>query len=323
MFLDRFTASGLPAPHRLSVLAAILILGSIHRRSPAGPGLKPPPAQPPPVRRSQAAPSSPQTMSGTSPSTSCRSIRPRRCTSPASAPMCPCTPTSRQTPSMESPSPSSTRTLSPSKITFDYAGESDPGAYPIPPNALIEGGANAPADSDRHILLVDKDRCMLMELWSTKRLSDTAWKGGSGIKMDLTSNKLRADGATSADAAGLPILPRPRSLRRSRLRRDPPRACASPSPKLRMVTSGPPATTPPTSMTADTRPWASASACAPTSISPASPRRIRSSSPLSNATACSWPTTEPHGSSRARPTPAGTTTTSTSSSKSKAATSKP
>jgi len=92
------------------------------------------------------------------------------------------------------------------KVTFEYD-DSDFGNYPIPPNALIEGGANAPADSDRHILLVDKDRCMLMELYSVKRLSDTAWKAGAGIKMDLESNALRQDGKTSADAAGLPILP--------------------------------------------------------------------------------------------------------------------
>lgn len=93
------------------------------------------------------------------------------------------------------------------KVTFDYTDDSDLGSYPIPPNALIEGGANAPPDGDRHILLVDKDRCMLMEIYAAKRVSDTAWKAGSGIKMDLTSNALRGDGKTSADAAGLPILP--------------------------------------------------------------------------------------------------------------------
>ena len=93
------------------------------------------------------------------------------------------------------------------KVTIEYADDSDPGTYPIPPNALIEGGQNAPADSDRHILLVDKDRCMLVELWAAKRLSDTAWKAGSGIKMDLTGNAIREDGKSSGDAAGLPILP--------------------------------------------------------------------------------------------------------------------
>jgi hypothetical protein len=93
------------------------------------------------------------------------------------------------------------------KVTFTYSDESDPGSYPIPPNVLIEGGANSPADSDRHVLIVDKDRCMLMETGGVKRLSDIAWTGGAGIKMDLTSNALRPNGYTSADAAGLPILP--------------------------------------------------------------------------------------------------------------------
>src|ERR1039458_4035550 len=92
------------------------------------------------------------------------------------------------------------------KVTFEY-GDSDMGNYPIPPTPIMEGGPKAPADSDRHILLVDKDRCMLAELFATQRLSDSAWKAGAGIKMDLDSNGLRGDGKTSADAAGLPILP--------------------------------------------------------------------------------------------------------------------
>ncbi len=92
------------------------------------------------------------------------------------------------------------------KVSFDYE-DSDMGNYPIPPNPIIEGGPKAPADTDRHILLVDKDRCMLAELYATHRLSDSAWKAGSGIKMDLASNALREEGKTSADAAGLPILP--------------------------------------------------------------------------------------------------------------------
>lgn len=93
------------------------------------------------------------------------------------------------------------------KVKFEFSDESDQGDYPIPPNALIEGGPNAAADSDRHILLIDKDRCMLVELWATHRESDNSWKAGAGIKMDLTSNALRQDNYTSADAAGLPILP--------------------------------------------------------------------------------------------------------------------
>ncbi len=87
------------------------------------------------------------------------------------------------------------------KVTIDYADESDPGYYPIPPNALIENG------EDHHVFVIDKERCMLVELWEGQRVSATAWKAGSGIKMDLTGNGLRADGKTSADAAGLPIVP--------------------------------------------------------------------------------------------------------------------
>jgi hypothetical protein len=93
------------------------------------------------------------------------------------------------------------------KVTFDYADESDRGNYPIPPNPIIEGGPHAPKGTDSHILMIDKDRCMLMELWLTRKVSDTEWKAGCGIKIDMTSNGLRTDGSTSADAAGLPILP--------------------------------------------------------------------------------------------------------------------
>ena len=85
-------------------------------------------------------------------------------------------------------------------VGFDYAGESDLGPYPIPPNPHIEAG------SDRHILIVDKDACTLYELWNTSG-SGQSWHAGSGAIWNLRSNALRPDGWTSADAAGLPILP--------------------------------------------------------------------------------------------------------------------
>jgi hypothetical protein len=85
-------------------------------------------------------------------------------------------------------------------VTFDYAGESDPGPYPIPANPRIEGG------SDAHILIVDKGNCHLYEMWDTRRV-DGRWYAGSGAIWNLQSNALRPDGWTSADAAGLPILP--------------------------------------------------------------------------------------------------------------------
>jgi hypothetical protein len=85
-------------------------------------------------------------------------------------------------------------------VTFGYADESDPGPYPIPAAPLIEGG------SDRHMLLWDKAACFLFELYAAAS-SGGAWTAGSGAIWDLRSNALRPDGWTSADAAGLPILP--------------------------------------------------------------------------------------------------------------------
>jgi hypothetical protein len=87
------------------------------------------------------------------------------------------------------------------KVRFDYADESDPGPYPIPKKPKIEGGG------DRHILMVDQTACRLYELWNARKVNGSGWTAGSGAIWDLTSNALRPDGWTSADAAGLPILP--------------------------------------------------------------------------------------------------------------------
>jgi hypothetical protein len=89
-------------------------------------------------------------------------------------------------------------------VSFDYADESDPGPYPIPPNAPIEGGANS--DGDRHVIVVDQNACLLYEMfyaWPTQ--GGTSWSAGSGAVFNLRSNALRPDYWTSADAAGLPI----------------------------------------------------------------------------------------------------------------------
>ena len=86
-------------------------------------------------------------------------------------------------------------------VAFDYADESDQVRYPIPSAPLIEGG------SDHHVLLVNADTCRLYELWDTRQTSGGAWAAGSGATWDLSSNALRPAGWTSADAAGLPILP--------------------------------------------------------------------------------------------------------------------
>ena len=91
-----------------------------------------------------------------------------------------------------------------STVTFDYDDESDHVGFPIPTNPLIEGGAGA--TGDRHILMVDRDACRLYELFAARKTSGV-WHAGSGATWDLASNALRPAGWTSADAAGLPILP--------------------------------------------------------------------------------------------------------------------
>jgi hypothetical protein len=85
-------------------------------------------------------------------------------------------------------------------VTFTYASESDRVKYPIPSKPKIEGG------SDRHLLMVDTNACKLYELFAAVNTS-SGWHAGSGAVWDLRSNRLRPAGWTSADAAGLPILP--------------------------------------------------------------------------------------------------------------------
>jgi len=92
-----------------------------------------------------------------------------------------------------------------SRVAFDYADESDKGPYPIPANVPIEGQP-ANSDGDRHALIVDRDSCKLYELYALHR-QGSRWAAGSGAIWNLRSNALRPVGWTSADAAGLPILP--------------------------------------------------------------------------------------------------------------------
>jgi hypothetical protein len=84
-----------------------------------------------------------------------------------------------------------------------YGDQSDPGPYPIPPNAPVEGGQNA--SGDRHVLVLQKGTCMLYELYNAHPNADGSWNADSGAVFNLRSNKLRRDGWTSADAAGLSI----------------------------------------------------------------------------------------------------------------------
>ncbi len=86
------------------------------------------------------------------------------------------------------------------RVSFDYASESDKGPYPIPANVKIEAG------SDHHALIVERDSCRLYELYALQKTS-SGWHAGSGAIWNLRSNKLRPAGWTSADAAGLSMLP--------------------------------------------------------------------------------------------------------------------
>ncbi len=91
-------------------------------------------------------------------------------------------------------------------VSFDYADESDRGRYPIPARAPVEGGRGS--DGDRHVIVVDRSRCRLFELFAAYPEDGGArWRAGSGAVWNLRSNRLRPRGWTSADAAGLPILP--------------------------------------------------------------------------------------------------------------------
>ena len=86
-----------------------------------------------------------------------------------------------------------------------YGEESDPGPYPVPTNAPIEGGPNG--TGDRHVLVIDDSACVLYEMYRAFPRQSGDWEAASGAVFPLTSNALREAGYTSADAAGLPIYP--------------------------------------------------------------------------------------------------------------------
>ena len=85
-----------------------------------------------------------------------------------------------------------------------YGNESDPGPFPIPSNAPVEGGSSS--TGDRHVLVVQQSTCHLFELYDA-HWRGNRWDAASGANWNLATNKLRPLGWTSADAAGLPILP--------------------------------------------------------------------------------------------------------------------
>jgi hypothetical protein len=88
-----------------------------------------------------------------------------------------------------------------------YGSESDPGPFPVPSGAPVEGGRGS--DGDRHVLVVDRSDCMLYELYRGffQGGGRPRWNADSGVSWDLRSTALRPDSWTSADAAGLPIFP--------------------------------------------------------------------------------------------------------------------
>jgi hypothetical protein len=86
-----------------------------------------------------------------------------------------------------------------------YGDESDKGPFPVPPDARVEGGRRS--DGDRHVLVLRRETCELFELYRAFPRPDGSWEADSGARWDLSSNERRPLGWTSADAAGLPILP--------------------------------------------------------------------------------------------------------------------
>ncbi len=156
-----------------------------------------------------------------------------------------------------------------------YGSESDPGPFPVPADAPVEGGSGS--DGDRHVLVVDRDNCLLYELYRAFPQADGSWNADSGALYDLRSNALRPDGWTSADAAGLPIFPglvrydevaagEITHAIRFTAPRNPPGLCLAGAP-LRLVLPAIPRC----------RRWGSASASRPARTFPATPPRCRSS----------------------------------------------
>ncbi|MBL8524942.1 MAG: hypothetical protein JNN20_14725 [Betaproteobacteria bacterium] len=92
-----------------------------------------------------------------------------------------------------------------SSVSFLYDDESDPGPYPIPTTAPVEGGPSS--NGDRHVLAIDTVNCVLYELYRAFPAGANAWTADSGARFPLNSNASRPNGWTSADASGLAILP--------------------------------------------------------------------------------------------------------------------
>ena len=137
----------------------------------------------------------------------------------------------------------------PVPIKFRWAGESDPGPYPIPPDFQTE------KSGDRHVIVLDYDARKLYEVYLATR-EGPGWKGGAGAVFDLASNSLRPLGWTSADAAGLPIFPAWPGWRRSKPWARYPTRFALPQGAPKEATSSPPPISPAKRPSPACRPWA-------------------------------------------------------------------
>jgi len=173
-------------------------------------------------------------------------------------------------------------------VFFLYDAESDPGPYPIPGDAPIEGGPLS--DGDRHVLVVDRDNWKLYELFDARPIDDgNSWRAGSGA-MQPACRSLLAWYATT----------RPSSGARSGTR------CASPAQPHDVPTSNRHVTSPAAGRTPTCRPWVCACASKPITTSPASHPWCRRCYARSKLTACCWQTMAVAGTSAARPTHVGT-----------------
>ena len=169
----------------------------------------------------------------------------------------------------------------PVDVSFLYADESDQLPYPVPADAPIEGGPDG--NGDRHVLVVDSDDCVLYELFNAFPQDDGSWQAGSGAVFDLTSSALRPDTWTSADAAGLPILPglvRYDEVAAGEIRH----ALRFTASQTRQDYVWPARHYASDEQSPDSHRWVSGSASAPTSTSQASRRMFRSSSAPSRRT---------------------------------------
>lgn len=144
-----------------------------------------------------------------------------------------------------------------------YGSESNPGPYPVPLDAPVEGAGE---EGDRHVLVLQEGVCKLYELYGAHR-AGAGWDAASGAVFNLRSNALRPDGWTSADAAGLPILPllvRYDEVRAGGINH----ALRVTVPRTQAGFVHPRRTTPPRAMTPACRRWACACGCGRASTSP-------------------------------------------------------